>query len=220
MQLIGLTTGFLVGIAGSLHCVGICSGIATSLAHRATPPGASPMASALAVNAGRMGGYMLAGAAVGLAGRGLAGMFDLAGLNTALRWLAAGVIMWTGLSLADAWIGRLVPALAGRSGQAVSPVLSGLAWGFMPCGMVYLALFNASLTGSPVWGAAYMAAFALGTMPALLATAWGAGGLLKKARQPTTSRSLRRGLGLAVAALAPLTLLARMPAFAGLCGGG
>ena len=43
----------------------------------------------------------------------------------------------------------------------------GLALGLLPCGLVYLALLAACTTGSPLWGAAYMAAFGAGTVPVL-----------------------------------------------------
>ncbi len=52
---------------------------------------------------------------------------------------------------------------AGRGG------VLGLAWGLLPCGLLYSALLQASLTGQALAGAAAMALFAIGSSPWLLA---------------------------------------------------
>ncbi|HAA12046.1 MAG TPA: hypothetical protein DCE41_10250 [Cytophagales bacterium] len=44
----------------------------------------------------------------------------------------------------------------------------GLLNGFLPCGLVYLALAGAMATYHPLEGAAYMAAFGLGTLPLMI----------------------------------------------------
>ncbi|MDE2583209.1 MAG: sulfite exporter TauE/SafE family protein [Rhodospirillales bacterium] len=46
--------------------------------------------------------------------------------------------------------------------------LLGVALGFLPCGFLYSALTAAAATRTPLLGAAAMASFALGTMPALI----------------------------------------------------
>ena len=51
--------------------------------------------------------------------------------------------------------------------------------GFLPCGLIYGALGAAAGTGSMPQGALGMAAFSLGTMPALVAVGWG-GVLLRR----------------------------------------
>jgi sulfite exporter TauE/SafE len=45
----------------------------------------------------------------------------------------------------------------------------GLLNGFLPCGLVYVALAGAVSTGAPVQGAIYMALFGIGTFPVMLA---------------------------------------------------
>ena len=68
-----------------------------------------------------------------------------------------------------AW-GRLVARLSARiAGRSVpSGLLLGLTLGFLPCGFLYAALTAAAASLSPLTGAAGMAAFALGTVPALV----------------------------------------------------
>ena len=48
-------------------------------------------------------------------------------------------------------------------------LLFGLLNGLLPCGLVYAALAGAAATGGPLGGALFMAAFGLGTIPAMLA---------------------------------------------------
>ena len=43
-----------------------------------------------------------------------------------------------------------------------------MAWGWLPCGLVYSILVSALATGSAASGAALMLAFGLGTLPNLL----------------------------------------------------
>jgi uncharacterized protein len=47
--------------------------------------------------------------------------------------------------------------------------LLGMALGFLPCGFLYAALMAAAATADPAGGAVAMAAFGLGTVPALMA---------------------------------------------------
>jgi sulfite exporter TauE/SafE len=228
MQGLGLLAAFMTGMAGSLHCVGACTGIASGLLMLST--GAEDgRGSAALLHTGRLLAYSAAGVVVGVAGGFFAAVLALSGLNIGLRWVAAGVIIWTGLSiagwlpsprLADKWAIALRPRrLSNVSVWSRSPLLLGLGWGLMPCGMVYLALLNASLTGSPWWGGAYMAAFALGTMPALGSAAWGAARLVRRGH--AVDGRMRHLLGLSIAAVAPLSLVADVPGLvAGLCRSG
>jgi sulfite exporter TauE/SafE len=50
----------------------------------------------------------------------------------------------------------------------------GMIWGWMPCGFVYTVLLIATVSLDPWHGAATMAAFGVGTAPALLLGAFGA----------------------------------------------
>jgi sulfite exporter TauE/SafE len=222
MEGLDLLAGFLTGLASSAHCVGVCSGVSFALLTPTSRSTTARWSSAVGIHGGRMLGYTIGGSLVGLSGGGLGALLNLAGLNPVMRWLAAGVLVWTGLSivgfaptprLADRWLPRLRPMpFIGGEGR-LRPLLAGLGWSLMPCGMVYLALFNASLTGSPLRGAAYMAAFALGTMPALGAAWWAAFAMLKSSGGRAPQPRRRLALGLVLVALAPLSLLAASPDF-------
>ena len=63
-----------------------------------------------------------------------------------------------------------------------------MVWGWMPCGFVYTVLLIATLQQSAVAGAMTMAAFGLGTAPALLIAGFGAQRLTGWAARSGTRR--------------------------------
>jgi len=211
---------FLVGLAGSVHCAGMCGGIvgALSVAGRAAGAPAFPvpvrsviarpaLTRVLAYNAGRIASYATAGALAGAA----AGSASLLGPLPALQagaYVAANLMLVAlGLYLMQAWLGL---ALLERGGQAlwrrISPQLArlqpldtsgrmfaaGALWGWLPCGMVYSVLVTAMLSGSAPGGAAVMLAFGLGTLPML--------GALGLAGMRLRAQLARRGVRLACGA--------------------
>ena len=70
-----------------------------------------------------------------------------------------------------------------------------MAWGWLPCGLVYSVLVSALAAGSATSGAALMLAFGLGTLPNLLGM-----GLFARQIQPFMQQLwVRRAAGLTVA---------------------
>jgi uncharacterized protein len=70
------------------------------------------------------------------------------------------------------WVWKGVAPLARRVYPPRSPqqaYLAGLAWGWIPCGMVYAVLPLALVAGGPLQGALVMAAFGVGTLPSMAA---------------------------------------------------
>jgi sulfite exporter TauE/SafE len=81
----------------------------------------------------------------------------------------------------------LLPALRPMLGRtdAAGRVAFGVAWGLIPCGLVYSVLPLALFAGGAGQGSAVMIAFGLGTLPNLLATGFvmrGMGRALREAR--------------------------------------
>ena len=165
-----LVAGVLLGLSSSLHCFGMCSGIAASLhfAAELAPlrPARSLLVTTLLINTGRISGYMIAGAIVGGLGSSVFGAFDHATAHTLLRWAAAVALGWIGLSMLDvlplpAGLYRVASHVSGfmdaaaraiRLPKTAGLVLSGIVWGFLPCAMVYAALFYAMFSGSWLGG--------------------------------------------------------------------
>jgi sulfite exporter TauE/SafE len=203
---------FLAGLSGSaVHCIGMCG------------PFVFGQVMADAERVGPGGGYgewrRLAGAALAPYHLGrlttYTGLGAMAGAATALftstaafGWLsgllliAASALMLAqafGLALgATAPQAGLIQRLAGPLTSSRHPAARyalGVVLGFLPCGLIYGALGAAAGTGSVLYGALGMAAFSLGTMPALVAVGWG-GVLLR-----------RRWQGMARWIAAPLLIL-------------
>lgn len=102
-------------------------------------------------------------------------------------------------------LSRLAAVVSARIGAAaratqlpptIGLFVSGAVWGFLPCAMVYGALFYAMLSGS--WlGALAMSGFGLGTLPVL----FGAGLGLPVLRRRATAGWLRNTVALAIIAV-------------------
>jgi sulfite exporter TauE/SafE len=118
---------------------------------------------------GRISTYAVLGGGAGAMGFGLGSVLH-AMRSVLLAAAACGLMLvatrrgWP--SWAEGGMGWLAPVT-----RRLQPggLLFGAALGLLPCGLVYTALLAASATASPVWGAAFMAAFGIGTMPALVA---------------------------------------------------
>jgi len=207
-----LVAGLLLGLSSSLHCFGMCAGIASSL-HLAVDldpnqPRRNLLTATFLINAGRISGYVLAGTLVGAAGSSIFGSFDHAFSHAVLRWAAAAALAWIGLSMLEVlpvpaglyWLGSRVSSAVGTASRmthlppTAALFVSGAVWGFLPCAMVYAALFYAMLSGSWLGGAVVMSGFGLGTLPVLV----GAGLGLPLLRRRAKSAWLRNTVGFAI----------------------
>lgn len=173
---------FSLALAGGLHCAGMCGGITGALQLN-RPRGVSPARLAAGYHAGRVITYTLAGALAGTLGAALYAA-DVMPVQAALLLVGSLMLLAIGASMfgrsawlkriepAGAWVWRSIAPLARRvypprtAGQALA---AGLAWGWIPCGMVYAALPLALVAGGPLQGGLVMLAFGLGTLPNMLA---------------------------------------------------
>jgi sulfite exporter TauE/SafE len=175
---------FLIGLAGAGHCLGMCGGIAAAL----NLGGKASTSMTLAYHGGRLTSYTVLGALAGVA----AGGIDLAAWTLGLRYLAGLLLIAMGLYIADWWRGMTRLERAGaalwRPVQRLSSRLLplrhwpqgfalGLCWGMMPCGLIYSSLAWAATAGNAATSGLMMLLFGLGTLPAMLATSFGAGRL-------------------------------------------
>ena len=183
---ISIAAAFVAGIAASAHCMMMCGGISGALGMRARQRGVSAarvLTQGLGYQLGRTISYTAAGALCGAFGGALADLIDLAGVARALRVAAGLLLIALALQItlrqrgfntverigARFWR-RLAPLAAARSVDGPGgAVLLGVLWGWMPCGMIYSMLAFAALAGGAAKGAAILAAFGLGTWPAVLA---------------------------------------------------
>ena len=182
---------FAAGLASGLHCVAMCGGIVLAFDTRRVIPIKSAESGAfwtrrLYFNAGRISTYAIAGALAGTAGSAAyaaaalpaqaAGQVAASLLLIVIGLHLAGAERWFGgLEALGAPLWRRVQPLAARLLVAPTPpraYAAGLAWGWLPCAMVYAALIAAAAAGDAARGALAMAAFGAGTLPFLLAAGW------------------------------------------------
>ena len=189
-----LTAAFLLGLFASGHCILMCGGISGALMLAADASGRQrpPATLLLAMQVGRVSSYMLAAALLAGIGASVVHFVDQQNVRIVLRVISAATFAAIGLTLlgrargVDIGIGRaLWPRLAPIA-RKLLPVRHlpqafalGAVWGWMPCGFVYSVLMLAWLSMDPFRGALTMLLFGLGTMPALLASAYGTAGILR-----------------------------------------
>ncbi|HRP27118.1 MAG TPA: sulfite exporter TauE/SafE family protein [Burkholderiaceae bacterium] len=212
-----LGAALLLGLAASGHCLVMCGGISAALGI-ATARGADgrPRPRLLiGYQLGRVASYTLAGLLLGGIFGGLLGLLDGENLRRALRVLAALVLLLGALVAFGRvrergfGIGRRVWLHIAPLGRRLLPVATvprafafGMVWGFMPCGFVYTVLLIATLQLDALPGALTMAAFGLGTLPAMTLAAFGAQRFAGFSARPAA----RRVAGTALLASAALTL--------------
>jgi len=172
-----LAAMLLLGVASGVHCIGMCGGFVAAFSGSRIIPirnDAAPRLGRLLVfNMGRISTYAALGAAAGALGHQLAG---IAGAQSALYVAANVMLVAVGLQLAGVPVLSRIETLGVPLWRRVQPLFhfqnsffKGLAWGFIPCGLVYGALAAAAFAGSAPGGAAAMVAYGLGTLPWLLA---------------------------------------------------
>lgn len=188
-------TGLLMSVG---HCLGMCGPIVGAFAVAQKASGRSRpsiLFSTALYHAGRVSTYMLIGALLGLIGSAtdlLSGAAIAKGVLSAvvgllMILLAFGLLGWlpTQRWLDSIPLGRsasnAVAALL-RTRKRAGHFALGLANGFLPCGPVAVAALTAAAAGTPLKGALAMAAYGLGTIPALMALGFGAGFLETGAR--------------------------------------
>jgi hypothetical protein len=182
----------LVGALGGAHCLGMCGPLVSLYADRMTGgegrrPSRHEYRQHALFNAGRVGGYVVVGAAMGLLGallfdaaavarvadgvRGVAGvgvgvLIVLAGVGYAVRGHASlDRVPVAGRAFAGVtgWLTARVDRLVDGPGVAAL----GLVHALLPCPLLYPAYLYAVATGSPAAGAAALGALGAGTVPTM-----------------------------------------------------
>jgi sulfite exporter TauE/SafE len=166
-----LTTALILGFAGSLHCIGMCSPLAIAVTTR----GEGGMAKRIFYNAGRIFMYSVLGAIVSTVGAMLPASFQYAisiilGVSLLLIALTKSNFSLPGL----AFVYRITNFLKTRFSQLLQKrnyaaiFGMGILNGLLPCGLTFLALTSCITLDGPLGGFVFMAAFGLGTLPVML----------------------------------------------------
>ncbi|WP_158844350.1 sulfite exporter TauE/SafE family protein [Algibacter sp. L1A34] len=218
-----LFSAFILGLLGSFHCVGMCGPIAFMLP--VDRNNAFKKAVQIGVyHFGRLLAYSIIGLVFGLIGKSL----FLFGFQQQLS-IFIGVLMILVVLIPQKIfnkynfskpIYRLISKVKSALGSAMKKktmdtfLTIGFLNGFLPCGLVYMAVFAAIASGNALSGSLYMAVFGLGTIP-LMTTAIYFSQFLKGAARQKIQKAIPvfiviigllfiiRGLGLGIPYLSP-----------------
>ncbi|MBI2969686.1 MAG: sulfite exporter TauE/SafE family protein [Gammaproteobacteria bacterium] len=227
---LSLGVAFLLGLASTLHCWGMCGGIIGALTLGVPPAhgraGKGHWVYPLAYNVGRIGSYALMGALAGLTGLALVGGARGGIAYWALQILAGAVLVCIGLRVAG-WapalhflesvglpLWRRLQPLGRRLLPIDHPgkaVLMGMLWGWIPCGLVYSVVLWTLPSADPLVGAGILLSFGAGTLPGMV----GAGLAGGYARTHRLAPNWRRLAGMALVLmglLSPAIHLMQAPA--------
>jgi len=173
-----LWTALVLGLAGSFHCIGMCGPIAFVLPVDRSSK-VKLFSQIFLYHFGRLLSYSIIGLLFGFIGKGL----YLAGFQQRLSILV-GVIMIVLIIIPVSILNKfsfskplykiisIVKQKLGiylnkKSNKALFSI--GFFNGFLPCGLVYMALIGSISTGNAFQGSLYMTLFGLGTIPLMTA---------------------------------------------------
>lgn len=211
---------FMMGLAGSVHCAGMCGPICISL----TAVSKSPFEKAISIliyHSGRTLSYVMLGLIIFLIGQ-------QSGINQFQNILSilTGALILLFLFLQHYWniiesalskifvykkVIRELGTVLMKPGL-LNRFLSGVLNGLLPCGLVYIALLNSFRQQEWLGSVLSVMAFGLGTFPVMIMISWGAG-WLKNSKLYQTSRTgitttiavlfILRGLNLGIPYISP-----------------
>ncbi|MEJ2584640.1 MAG: sulfite exporter TauE/SafE family protein [Robiginitalea sp.] len=169
-----LGSALVLGLLGSLHCIGMCGPIAFMLPLNRQSQ--TKQWSQLSLyHLGRLLAYGLIGLVFGLIGKGLYLFGFQQKLSIALGLLMILLVLIPGKTFRKWRLARPVYRIMGKLQSALGAKLKegnpdaflsiGFLNGFLPCGLVYMALVGAMAMASAPLGSLYMMVFGLGTVP-------------------------------------------------------
>jgi len=188
-----LIAAFTLGLFGSLHCVGMCGPLMLAANSANNGSWRAP----LTYQAGRLTTYIVLGGLLGGLGLGMrlwnaqSVMAICSGLLlivfAAMRWDPGKILSrWPAYARFQFSLRSKMAAFIGQRRLSAQYTL-GDCNGLVPCGLVYLAVIGAANTSNPLYGAAFMLAFGMGTLPLLSASLY-AGRKLFTFRPDTLNR--------------------------------
>ncbi len=216
-------TALVLGLLGSLHCLGMCGPIAFMLPvdRKRHANGAFQL---LLYHSGRLLAYGSIGLLFGILGRS----FQLFGLQQKLS-IIVGILMIALVLLPTRILNRFkvsqpIYRMVNKLKQAIGAnfkrktpdafLTLGVLNGFLPCGLVYMAVMGAVAMADPWLGFGYMLIFGAGTIPLMTGAVY-ASGLLKSSFKSSLTRLIPvfvviigvlfilRGMGLGIPYISP-----------------
>lgn len=209
-----MISGFMLGLAGSLHCVGMCGPLSLALpVHHFSD--AKKFFSLLSYQLGRIITYSTLGLLFGLAGRriyisGYQQWFSIIMgivilLMAVLYFINQRTIHLQFLNNFYFAIQRLISRLLKSATGVVGFLFMGMANGLLPCGMIYFALAATLSFSEVLQSVSFMALFGAGTLPAMMLVGY-AGQMIN----PSWRRSLQKLVPVFISLMGVLLILRGM----------
>ena len=169
-----LYSALILGLLGSFHCIGMCGPIAFVLPLNRESNFKKVIQIAL-YHFGRLSSYSFIGLIFGLLGKGLFLMGFQQRISILVGVLMIAMILIPAKVLNKYNFSKPLYSIVGnvrskqgkllkkKSNKALFTI--GILNGFLPCGLVYMALVGSIATSNASLGALYMFLFGLGTIP-------------------------------------------------------
>lgn len=218
-----IISAIILGFMGSLHCVGMCGPIAFMLPVDRTN-NVKKFIQIFIYHFGRLSAYGLLGLVFGLLGKGLFVFGMQQKLSIAIGVLMILVIIIPYKTFSKYNFSKPVYKIIGKVKNRLGKELQkktpdtfltiGFLNGFLPCGLVYMALFGAIAMGDALQGALYMILFGVGTIPLMTSAIYFSSILKSTAKQKIQklipvfvvligALFILRGLGLGIPYVSP-----------------
>lgn len=173
-----LWSGFILGLLGSFHCVGMCGPIAFMLPVDQTNS-FKKIIQISTYHLGRLLAYSIIGLIFGLVGKSLY-IFGLQQQLSIVIGVIMIVIVFIPIKIFNTYnlskpIYRIIGKVKSGLGQALKRksadtfLTIGFLNGFLPCGLVYMAVFASIAMQNASLGSVYMVLFGIGTIPLMTA---------------------------------------------------
>ncbi|WP_228852148.1 sulfite exporter TauE/SafE family protein [Aegicerativicinus sediminis] len=170
-----LWTAFVFGLLGSLHCVGMCGPIAFILPVDRDNR-VKRIFQILNYHFGRLLSYGILGFFIGIIGQSI----NLLGYQKQMS-ITIGILMLLSILIPslsrkfsrpiNTFVTKKLGAVKSKIGSQLKKksgftfLAIGFLNGWLPCGLVYMAVFGSFVMGSAIEGGLYMILFGIGTIP-------------------------------------------------------
>lgn len=169
-------SAFLIGLAGSVHCVGMCGPLALAIPGASKDKGFTFFLRTIAYQISRISGYGVLGLIVGFFSQGM----QITGIQPYFSLLSGIILLFLGffgiipevnafskypiIQHFQVKINRIIGTVMTNE-HFSTPFVLGFLNAMLPCGMIYIALGTGLSSGNMSEAALYLISFGLGTLP-------------------------------------------------------
>jgi len=223
-------SALIFGFLGSFHCVGMCGPIAFMLPVDRNNV-YKKISQILLYHSGRLLSYGIIGLVFGIIGKGLY-LFGFQQQLSIIIGIAMIVVVLIPYKTFNKYnfskpVYKIISKVKSSLGTALKKrtpdtfLTIGFLNGFLPCGLVYMAVFGAIASGNAFQGSIYMLFFGLGTIP-LMTSAIYFSNFLKGAMRQKIQKAIPvfviiigalfilRGLGLGIPYISPAPIIEKV----------